>query len=193
MVRTRQFDPDKTLYKIMMLFWTYGYQSLSMDQLVRESGVNRYSLYQAFGNKEAIFNQALTLYADIVFRHMLEPLTSQQGKEAVLAYFAQFKSKLQDPRAANGCLIFNSLDARLPIEQETRNTVEQALKEQRQLLLIRLQEAIEDGSITAHEDAKALAYFLSSQLRLVLGIRRDNGAEEMTTFCNVLLKDIDSW
>ena len=55
MARTRSFDPEQVLQQAMMLFWQQGFERLSMEQLVKHLGVNRYSLYETFGNKQALF------------------------------------------------------------------------------------------------------------------------------------------
>jgi TetR/AcrR family transcriptional repressor of nem operon len=182
MVRTRQFDPDKTLHKAMMLFWANGFINLSMEQVVKGTGVNRYSLYEEFGNKEAIFNQTLERYTELVFRHMLEPLRVGNGKPALIAYFAQFKDKLKDPRAKNGCLIFNSLESDSPIRPETMKIIKEALEEQKLLIANRLNEGINSGDITAHDNPDTLSYFVAAQLRLILAIRKNQGPEKMATY-----------
>jgi len=60
--RPRKFDRDDVVSKAMHVFWANGYSQTSIDDLVEETNVGAQSLYNAFGNKEEIFVQALNLY-----------------------------------------------------------------------------------------------------------------------------------
>ena len=55
MPRTREFDPDQALEQALGLFWQRGYADTSMEDLVEVTGVSRYGLYGAFGNKRELF------------------------------------------------------------------------------------------------------------------------------------------
>ena len=59
MARTREFDPENALDSAMALFWRQGFAGTSVAQLVDETGVNRHSLYETFGDKQALYLQAL--------------------------------------------------------------------------------------------------------------------------------------
>lgn len=60
----KQFDHDKALKRALETFWAKGYEATSMGDLVDKMGVNRASLYDTFGNKRALFNQALHWYGE---------------------------------------------------------------------------------------------------------------------------------
>ena len=62
MGRPREFDHEKIMNKIMLLFWEKGFKGTSMDDLVKTTGLNKGSLYVCFGNKEKIFKLALKTY-----------------------------------------------------------------------------------------------------------------------------------
>jgi AcrR family transcriptional regulator len=60
--RTRQFDTDKALDQALEVFWARGYEGATLPELTRAMGINRPSLYAAFGNKEGLFHKALDHY-----------------------------------------------------------------------------------------------------------------------------------
>src|SRR5438445_3107154 len=62
--RPREFDVEKALERAMNVFWRKGYEGASLPDLTRAMGINRPSLYAAFGNKESLFRKALDRYAE---------------------------------------------------------------------------------------------------------------------------------
>ncbi len=58
-----QFDRNQVLEKSIDLFWQNGFSATSMKQVVERTGLKPGSLYLAFGNKEALFREALASYA----------------------------------------------------------------------------------------------------------------------------------
>ena len=62
--RPRTFDTEQALGRAMNVFWRKGYAGASLPDLTRAMGINRPSLYAAFGNKASLFRKVLDRYAD---------------------------------------------------------------------------------------------------------------------------------
>ncbi len=62
--RPRTFDVDEALDIALKVFWCKGYEGTSIGDLTKAMGINRPSLYCAFGNKEQLFRKALDRYAE---------------------------------------------------------------------------------------------------------------------------------
>ncbi|WP_028580253.1 TetR/AcrR family transcriptional regulator [Desulfogranum japonicum] len=58
-----QFNREEIIYKVTELFWNHGYSGSSMQQVVKVTGLKPGSIYYSFGNKEALFKEALENYA----------------------------------------------------------------------------------------------------------------------------------
>ena len=58
----RQFDADEALDRALEVFWARGYEGATLPELTKAMGINRPSLYAAFGNKEQLFHKALDRY-----------------------------------------------------------------------------------------------------------------------------------
>src|ERR1700677_3646651 len=61
--RPRAFDTEEALDRAMRVFWRKGYLGTSLSDLTNLMGINRPSLYAAFGNKKSLFRKALDHYA----------------------------------------------------------------------------------------------------------------------------------
>src|SRR5580704_2578636 len=60
--RPRQYDPEQALAKAAEAFWKQGYAATSLDDLVAATGMNRPSLYAAFGDKRDLYLKTLDRY-----------------------------------------------------------------------------------------------------------------------------------
>src|SRR4051794_3997112 len=68
--RPRAFDPERALDRALRVFWEKGYEGASLPELTRAMGINRPSMYAAFGNKEALFRKAIDRYNEGPARHV---------------------------------------------------------------------------------------------------------------------------
>src|SRR5262245_65247247 len=62
--RPRAYDPDVALARVMDTFWKAGYAGTSLDDLAAATGMNRPSLYAAFGDKRELYLKTLQFYVD---------------------------------------------------------------------------------------------------------------------------------
>ena len=62
----KQFDPEIALEKAMRLFWAKGYAATGLNELLATMGIGRKSLYDTFGNKRALYIEALRRYSQTV-------------------------------------------------------------------------------------------------------------------------------
>ncbi len=107
--RPREFDRGKALKQAMDLFWSQGYEATGVAELCDHMGVGRQSLYNTFGDKQALFVEALEHYRDVQIAPMIEVLSAPGSG---LANVHQVLDMWQDgagKQAKAGCLMANSI------------------------------------------------------------------------------------
>lgn len=161
--RPRAFDIDETLEKALCVFWEKGYEGASLQDLTEAMGINRPSLYAAFGNKEELFRKALDRYmvkGENYFREALKGPDLKQAIEQVMRHTADVHTKGN----SRGCMLVGALtcgDDAEPIRQELaacRATSEKWMRE-------RFKRARASGELPKTTDAAALARFYSAVLQ----------------------------
>lgn len=60
--RPREFDPDEALDQVLRVFWEKGYEATSVADIVEATGLNKSSIYNEFGSKDALYEKALERY-----------------------------------------------------------------------------------------------------------------------------------
>lgn len=105
----KQFDREEALSRAMAAFWARGYEATSMQDLVEVTGVNRASLYGTFGDKHALFLEALRLYDDKMRRTLLAELEAGgQPREAIRKLFQVFIKPVSEGDDNRGCFLVNT-------------------------------------------------------------------------------------
>ena len=109
MARPKQYDREQVLDQAMRVFWARGYEATSISDLVEALGINRFSLYESFGDKRGLFLAALERYGERVFaRSLLELEGDELGLAAIERYFAGMIRWAQGPMVKQGCLLINT-------------------------------------------------------------------------------------
>lgn len=105
--RPRQYDPDAALDAVMRVFWSKGFHGTALDDLVVVTGMNRPSLYNAFGNKEAIYQLALQRFVERMNEQATRRLEQQDDiAEALLDFYLAALDIYFEGAEPQGCLVF---------------------------------------------------------------------------------------
>jgi TetR/AcrR family transcriptional repressor of nem operon len=112
MARTKGFESEQALAAAMNVFWRLGYEKTSLEVLMREMGIAKQSLYDTFGDKRALYLQALAQYRDANHAMLRRLLTSAQPVRdgfAKILFDLSAESREQHER---GCLLLSANMAR---------------------------------------------------------------------------------
>jgi len=109
MPRPKEFDPEQVLDKALHLFWRKGYEATSVQDLVDTMGINRFSLYDTFGDKHQLYLAALRRYDQQMVGEKLQAFEhSEEGLPAIRRYFDEWIDWAQTRGGCPGCLMTNS-------------------------------------------------------------------------------------
>ena len=109
MGRRKTYDRDTLIDKSMEMFRDHGFAGTSTQMLVEGLGVNRYSLYAEFGDKQTLFDASLERYNDVVIERTFGPLEDPDaGIDEVRALLEFYGSAGEGPASGRGCLLCNT-------------------------------------------------------------------------------------
>ncbi|KZZ39978.1 hypothetical protein A3755_24715, partial [Oleiphilus sp. HI0085] len=118
------FDADRVLHKAMKLFWLKGYEATSMQDLVDELGINRFSVYNTFGDKKEIFIKVLMHYRKTVLAYLLAPLKSDKpARQRLDDYFVLLLEQLQSEAGSLGCMMQNTGLSQISKDADVRSAL----------------------------------------------------------------------
>ena len=169
MARPREFDEAVVLDAAVNCFWTRGYEATSVRDLAAEMGITGPSLYNAFGDKRALFRAALERYVQLWTRaRIAEVETKLAPKEAVRAFIAGIIERSLDDPDRRGCMLVNAALEIAPHDAEIGAEVAVWLGEIEGIFRRAIAAAQAAGTLPAERDARDLARLL---LGVTLGVR----------------------
>ncbi|MEU9334311.1 TetR/AcrR family transcriptional regulator [Streptomyces sp. NPDC048290] len=173
--RPRSFDRAGALEKALMAFWAHGYEATSVSDLTREMGIGAPSLYAAFGDKRALFDEVVVeydkRYGSFGAVALAEEPTARAAVERLLRESAAVYTEPGHPRgslyvhAATNC---------------TTPEVEASLRDRRHAdiaaIRSRVAAGIAAGELPADTDAAALARFAGAMIQGMSQQARDGAS-----------------
>jgi TetR/AcrR family transcriptional regulator, transcriptional repressor for nem operon len=169
MARPREFDEAAALEAAIACFWNHGYEATSVRDLAENMGLSAPSLYNAYGDKYALFVQALEHYLDHSMRERIARLEKAlPPKQAIREFIGEIIDHSVNDRERRGCFLVNSALEVAPHDKKLGGLIVDRLKELETFFARSIRKAQAEGTVPSQTAAKDLASLL---LGLVLGIR----------------------
>ena len=192
MARPLSFNPTEKLHQAMMVFWRNGYEGTSINSLINELEINRFSLYSQFGDKHQLYLKVLEHYNQVVYQPLLTPLRSNTpGKAAIDQYLENFAQKVSGPHAQHGCLIQSTLLAGDNVDSEFKQVLIKRVNELKGLLRNNLKAAQEQGDLNM--PVKACLDFTLMTINALLMARKSQGIELLNQNVKFFRQTMKSW
>jgi TetR/AcrR family transcriptional repressor of nem operon len=136
-----------------------------MEDIVQATGVSRYGLYSAFGNKRELFEKALDRFAEGMgkksFLRLLEPEASLQHIRTIFAERVQDMCCVEENK---GCLFVHTAMELAPQDDEIRGVLKKFMQRMSKAFSVGLESAKERGEIRADVDTRAAGELLTSTM-----------------------------
>jgi len=169
MARPREFDEVIALEAAIECFWQRGYEATSVRDLAEKMGLSAPSLYNAYGDKQALYKRALEHYLDHAARALIKQLEgSLPPKQAVRRFIEEIIEHSVSDRERRGCFLINSALEVAPHDRELRAFVADCFAEIEAFFHRSIKAAQAEGEVPRDRVAKDLARLL---LGVLLGIR----------------------
>lgn len=162
--RPAEYNRDKALEDATRLFWDAGFAATSLDALSDATGLTRPSLAGAFGDKEALYLEALGRYRDAGLEAMTKTLGGDRPLRTELAdLFSKSTAAYMGPDgAARGCLLVGTATVEAVHRPAVREALQASLVAFNAIIEERMRKAIEQGELGADADAAGLASLVSA-------------------------------
>jgi TetR/AcrR family transcriptional repressor of nem operon len=169
MARPREFDEGAVLDAAIELFWKHGFELTSVRALANSMGMTGASLYNAFGDKRALYRRALERYVDQSFRDWVGRVEGKSPPlESIDRFFNEIAARSLADADRKGCMLINSALEVAPHDPEFQRIVAEVLVQVEAFFFRCISAGQRDGSIQSRDDPADLARTL---LGTLLGLR----------------------
>lgn len=167
--RPRAYDPEAAVAAAIEAFWKTGYAGTSLDDISAATGMNRPSLYAAFGDKEALYLKALDHYWQAGSAAMKEALGPGRPLEEALmrVYKAALDLYFGGGGPPRGCFAIGTANTEAVENPAIRALFAEGLSRLDQGLAARIRAAREAGELDPDADVEALAMLASATLHSI--------------------------
>lgn len=189
--RPRVFEKEIALQKALNIFWERGYDGASLAELTTELGINKPSLYAAFGNKEELFKQALTQYIEGPAAFVKEAIQAPSARKVAEKFLFEAAKFLTDQQHPKGCMIVQGALSCGQGADMIKDLLVQYRQSYEGLLEKRLNLAKESGDMPKDANVKDWAKYLAT-LHQGMSVQATNGVTRQE-LDNMIKLALTSW
>ncbi|HUC63789.1 MAG TPA: TetR/AcrR family transcriptional regulator [Stellaceae bacterium] len=149
-------------------FWSRGFEATSVKDLTGKTGITAASLYNAFGDKRALFRTALDHYVEAGIGERLRRCETLPPREAIAAFFDEILKRSLGDRERKGCMLVNAALEVAPHDGEFQKIIAGVLRRIETFFRECITAGQANGTITRSMSAENLARHL---LAVLMGVR----------------------
>ncbi|MGR5092532.1 TetR/AcrR family transcriptional regulator [Vibrio maritimus] len=191
MARKANFCKQEKLEQAMALFWSKGFANTSINDLTETLAINRFSLYNTFGDKETLYYQALDNYLSSISFPKLEPLrTKDAGVDTLETFLIGFAEKQKENTC--GCFIQNAVVEHSGENKEVLRRSDALFDTLQTAIVEAIKSAQDQSQISRKQDAESLGQFVICQMQGMRVLGKAKRYQEIDTATQVLLQYLKS-
>ncbi len=165
----KSFDIDQAIDSATQVFWSKGYVAASLADLMKATGINKGSFYNAFGSKKKLFTESLLKYSREKHKALIKELSAMNDPvAAVTALFDELVEQSLSDQDRKGCLLVNTALDLPHHDEDTERTVKKGFAEIVSFFKDQIELGQKEGTIPSSVDS----YVTSKALfALIVGLR----------------------
>jgi len=162
----------------MELFWEKGFHATSMQDLVSHLGINRASLYDTYGGKEALFDKAFDHYRETSGNWLQDLFLNEPSvKTGFRILFETAINEAVTDTHRKGCFVVNTTTELMPGTKRMQETLLDHKTHLENVFIAYVQKGMDKGEIPSSKSAEALGlmlYTLYNGIRVVTKVNVDS-------------------
>ena len=175
MAGTKRFEPSEALDRALRVFWEKGFEGASYSELTNATGLNKSSLYNAFGDKQALYIKCLERFSETIAQPEMALLRRPDFADAIAGLFESLVQRMNDAAQPRGCRVTMAAlelgGAQGPVGALIRANLQEWLS----ALRARCDRAVRDGELPPATDTEALASLFLAVMRGLPALNRGFG------------------
>ena len=160
MPRPKSFDPEVVLTKAMGVFWDKGYDAASISDLTAAMGINRFSLYDTFGDKHTLYLKALESYEQSVLVPVVETIHAFKSLDEMQEHFMGMIEYQREHTDAPCCMIQKAAVSMAGKDECTLERVDHTRKRINEAFVQTFSRLIEEGQLRSGISAEQAAWLI---------------------------------
>lgn len=160
MARKKEYDKEKVLKNATELFWEKGFKATSVGDIVKATGLNKYSMYEEFKNKEGLFKEALFTYTNKLQKENIALLTKEPLGLHNIEDFLSNRVCYATSDDFKGCMVVNSLVEKESLNSDIFSNIQMLLDGYEEQVIKILETAKKNGEIPQAKDSRVIAKYI---------------------------------
>ena len=191
MPRQKKYNEEEVIVKAMQTFWKNGYEGTSIRDLERNMGINLFSIYASFKDKQGVMLKALECYEKQLQSVAIQKLLKgKEGVEDIRQYFYDFLEFVKEGGSLKGCFLTNSLVEMGGKDPEICQRVLNFAGMLKEALKQKLKESKERGVLSASADPEVYANYLMGSLQGLATSSKFFDPKALNDFIEISFKNI---
>ena len=169
--RPKTFTKDEVLKLAMYHFWEYGYDSTSLDDLLKAMNIKKSSFYSTFKSKKEVFSECLSLYRQEMSNQLGHLKNDIGPKQTMLMLTSMTLDELKQTGKVKGCLLINSSKECYKKYDDLSLQIGKEFNFMQKLFASFVMQAQQKGEIQSKEDPKIISgRYMNSLNGLIVSI-----------------------
>lgn len=185
--RPKAFCEKQALHAAMLVFAAKGFENASLADLTTAMGINRFSMYATFGNKEQLYVKAMEVFNEVRRKRVVESLAGPSARKSIEQLLKEIVGRFTSDHGV--CFVTQGPLTTEEVSEETRKLMARRRAEVEKAIRQRIERAIEEGEVTDAVSAKDLARYFAVMIQgFALQAQHGGTQEELLRVVALVMK-----